>query len=76
MKINKFRKEKKLTQKAISEDIGCHHKTIAYMDKRMDSHIFIQYLKFLRQNNFDLNEFFDHEIALKPTDSNENRNQI
>ena len=45
--LNKFRKEKKLTQKAISENIGCHHKTIAYMDKRMDSHIFIQYLKLI-----------------------------
>lgn len=76
MKINKFRKEKKLTQKAISENIGCHHKTIAYMDKRMDSHIFIQYLKFLRQNSFDLNEFFDHEIVLKPANPSENLNQI
>lgn len=62
MKINNFRKEKKLTQKKISENIQCHHKTIAYMDRRMESHLFIQYLKYLRQNGFNLNEYFDQEI--------------
>ncbi|MDN3709949.1 hypothetical protein QW060_27005 [Myroides ceti] len=76
MKINKFRKEKKLTQKLISENIGCHHKTIAYMDSRMDSHIMVQYLKFLRQNSFDLNEFFDQEITLKQNDPPEKVTQI
>ncbi len=76
MKINKFRKEKKLTQKQISESIGCHHKTIAYMDSRMDSHILVQYLKFLRQNSFDLNEFFDQEITLKHNESSDKLTQI
>ena len=36
MEIKKFRKQNKLTQKRISEILGCHHITIAYMDKRME----------------------------------------
>ena len=64
MEINKFRKQNKLTQKRISEILGCHHKTIAYMDKRMDDHLFIQYLKVLRQYGFDVNEFIDNQITL------------
>lgn len=64
MEINKFRKQNKLTQKRISEILACHHKTIAYMDRRMDDHLFIQYLKVLRQYGFDVNEFIDNQITL------------
>ena len=64
MEINKFRKQNKLTQKRISEIIGCHHKTIAYMNSRMNEHLFIQYLKLLRQHGFDVNEFIDYQITL------------
>lgn len=64
MRLQDLRKEKKLTQKRASEIIGCHHKYISYIEKKMDDHLFIQYLKLLRNNGLDLNQFFDEKITL------------
>ena len=64
MRLQDLRKEKKLTQKRASEIIGCHHKSISYIEKKMDDHLFIQYLKLLRNNGLDLNHFFDEKITL------------